>query len=459
MATVEQGCLFVKDEVEGREEAQQPVRAPASACAAGARTGGGAALGTLTKSFGHKFEVIDQETGEIQGFTVKEGTRECVPAEPSKEEAVRAARVTRMMLGRSARKLMKGYVTPLGKPWRVVGCTWRRTARMVSIYKTCEHSWAHFRGLMICGSVWTCPGCAAKISEARREEVGQAFDSWEGRGVEGVAEPTVYMLTLTFSHSRTDDVAELVKRLRLALVKLRQHRDYRALQRWAGFEGLIRALEVTHGEANGWHPHVHELWFMENKLTDVMLRLLRRDLFRLWHTACGNAGLALPNRKHGLKFEKAQLSSYVAKWGADRELTQAHSKKGRGESSTPFDLLRRYGEGDERAGKLFATFASAFYGSRQLFWSPGLKAKFGIEEVSDEEHAERQEVESVLVTMLTADEWRAVRSEMYEARALVLELAESGGRDAVREFVASLFGRDALREFVSRKKLVEHSPK
>ncbi|MGI2002405.1 hypothetical protein, partial [Shewanella frigidimarina] len=34
---------------------------------------------------------------------------------------------------------------------------------------------AYYHGLMSCGSIWTCPICAAKVSERRRQELKSAL--------------------------------------------------------------------------------------------------------------------------------------------------------------------------------------------------------------------------------------------------------------------------------------------
>lgn len=438
MATVEQGCLFVNDPPQ--EKAGRPAGASASACAAGAPAGGEAALGNLTKSTGHFRDVIDEKTGEIQRFSLDSKRREWVAVSAHTEaDELREVRAARFALHRAARYALRGQQTPRAKDWRVVSCAWRRTAGQVSVYKTRDASRAHFKGLMLCGSVWTCPACAAKISEHRKAEVLAAAETVRAQG------GAVMMLTLTFAHTRNDDVAKLVKCLREALGKLRDHRAYKGLLRYVGFRGLIRALEVTHSDANGWHPHIHELWFLKGAgLTDAQLRVVRRELFNVWEVACVKAGLGKPNRKHGIRFEPAQVANYVAKWGIESELTKAHIKRGRGGSATPFDLLRGFAEGDERAGALFRSFATAFYGARQLFWSRGLKAELAVPDVDDQSIVESDDAESDLVGQISAQEWRAVLRQPYEARAVVLDLAERGGREAMREYVRGLLSRSAI---------------
>lgn len=437
MATVEQGCLFVK-QGEGQSEAAPPARALASACAAGARAGGAAALGNLPKSIGQIREVIDEKTGEIQRFRLDPKRREYVLV-VDEAAAVNEARSGRFMLQKVSRNVLKGSKTPRGMDWRVVGCTHRRVAAEVAVLKNKATKRARFGGLRICGSVWTCPVCAAKISEHRRGEIHAATD------VHTEAGGGIYMLTLTFSHKRADEVAQLVKALKRALKLLRDHRTYKQCKQYIDYVGLIRALEVTYGDANGWHPHVHELWFTAKKLSRAQQRLVQKEIFEAWRVACVSAGLGEPNRKQGVTFIEAESAQeYVVKfgrepkWGVGSELAKSHTKKGRMASLTPFDLLRLAGEGDARAGALFETFAHAFYGSRQLFWSRGLKKAFGIDEVSDEEAAELDDGEAELVARLSAHDWRAVLRQPYESRGLLLQLAENGGVGAVREYVDGL---------------------
>ena len=436
MATLEQGSLFVNGE--GTGAAAAAGAGCASACAARDALAAKRPLGNLPKSIGQIREVVDENTGEIQRFRLDSKRREYVPVVDD-ATSVNEARSGRFMLQKVSRSVLKGEHNPRGMDWRVVGCTHRRIAAEVAVLRNKATAKARFGGLRICGSVWTCPVCAAKISEHRRAEIHAATDTHTQAG------GGIYMLTLTFSHKRADDVAKLVKALKRALKLLRDHRTYKGCKQYINYVGLIRALEVTYGDANGWHPHVHELWLTAGKLTRAQVRLVQKEIFEAWRVACISAGLGEPNRKQGVTFIEAESAQeYVTKfgrepkWGVGSELAKAHTKRGRLASMTPFDLLRLAGEGDARAAALFRTFATAFYGARQLFWSRGLKKLFGIDEISDEEAAELEEGEAELVTRITAAQWRAVLRQPYDARGLVLELAENGGESAVLEFVVRL---------------------
>ena len=54
-----------------------------------------------------------------------------------------------------------------------------------------------------------------------------------------------------------------------------------------GYEGLIRSLEVMHG-ANGWHPHNHELWFLDEEIDHLEFQ---EFINNKWLEVCIKAGL------------------------------------------------------------------------------------------------------------------------------------------------------------------------
>jgi hypothetical protein len=295
---------------------------------------------------------------------------------------------------------------------------------------------AHFAGLMVCGSVWTCPPCAAKVSERRKQEIVKATDTHKRAG------GGLYMVTYTFAHGRDDQLGQTMDKLTKARQHMRRQRAYRDLVKSVGFVGDVRTLEVTYGDANGWHPHEHCLWLVAKPLTDRQQRSLRSTMFDLWKNACQICGLGTPNRKNGVNvIEADSAAEYMAKfgrepkWGVASELTKQHVKSGRAKSMTPFDLLRAAHDGEGRFGPLFVQFAHAFFGKQQVRWSRGLKAAFGIDEVTDEELAAQEAEDAVVIIRVTPQEWKAVLARPHDERSVLLELAEAGGYLAVRTYL------------------------
>jgi len=116
----------------------------------------------------------------------------------------------------------------------------------------------------------------------------------------------------------------------------------------------------------------------------------------------------------------------------------AHVKKARGDRFTPFDLLRNYmHENDKQVGAKFVEFAEAMKGKRQLFWTKGLKSRFGIDDMDDEQLAAKIEDDTLMLGKIPFDKWRAVIR--YNARATLLILGQKHGFEKVEQVVDDLY--------------------
>lgn len=403
--------------------------APQPACGERSEPQAGAgALVNIAKFAATFREVLDEKTGEIQRFRYDHKRFEFVLDLGDESEA----RNQRFTLQSASRRLLPSE--------RVSKCLRSLVSDGdVALLKHLETSKVHFGGLQTCGSVWHCPICAAKVSERRKLEIREAVDTHiaAGGGVE--------MVTLTVRHGREDVLQRLMDCLRVALSKMRAHRDYKELRKLFAVVGSIRALEVTHGQANGWHPHFHELWLFPAPLTVRQRTTLQRLLFSAWKASSVAAGLPAPNRQRGVHIQRAESAAdYVSKWGCEprwevgSELAKANSKRSKTKGKTPFDLLRDYSSGDKQAGALFAEFAKAFKGFNQVRWTPGLKAAFGIADVSNEEIAASQDERATKLGRVRKAQWSMVLRQPFETRPLVLRVAETGGFPAVQRFMRSL---------------------
>lgn len=254
---------------------------------------------------------------------------------------------------------------------------------------------AEFADVHTCGSVWMCAVCAAKITSGRRNELVAGIAGWRDRGGE------VYLATRTISHDKYSlTLPQLIgaEGLAGALSRAKGGRRFAALNAAAGVVGTVRALEVTHGEINGWHPHTHELifarpgererllshrtrWIRElikrglAGMRDTMTRAERAEQLRYLRRHAYTVQLGDKAAEYVAKFGMEPTTENGGRWGHASELTKGHQKTGqRLTGRTPFGLLALNVEGDHRAGYLFREFALAFRGRSQLYWSPGLRA-------------------------------------------------------------------------------------
>lgn len=63
---------------------------------------------------------------------------------------------------------------------------------------------------------------------------------------------------------------------------------------------------------------------------------------------------------------------------------------------------------------------------------------FGIKELNDEKIGVVQEEDTYEMCKITKEDWKKVLAQSYEARSLILKLAETGKAEAVQSFIASL---------------------
>ena len=333
---------------------------------------------------------------------------------------------------------LQSYARELLKAERVSFCLRRPIPkRDVDVMYAPASRSAHFSGLQVCASVWLCPVCAAKISERRRIELSAGVTSWRAVGPHSVV-----LVTLTLQHSRGQNLSSVLKTVKRAYHLLRRGRWWMQFSEAAGVVGSVRALEVTHG-SNGWHPHLHILFFLSEPPSPVLPDVLKH---RWMQCVASDGGFASYNHGCDVKVADDEIAEYIAKWGheptkpiwtASHEVAKAVVKKGRVGGRTAFQLLADFADGDEDASTYFLHYASVFKGERQLYWSQGLRELLGLaEEKSDQDLAEEQSEVAIILATLTWEQWRVVLGN--DARADLLLVASSGDASAVRSWLAGL---------------------
>lgn len=321
----------------------------------------------------------------------------------------------------AAANLLKGHDDRLAV--RLSHCGYVARQQVVALERDAATRRAGFDGLKTCASVWCCPCCSPRISAKRKDELDALLAGARAGGL------AVVMLTLTARHDRSMALASFLDALKAAKKLLRQRRDWRAVVKPV-FVGSVTATEVTQG-GNGWHPHFHEILVLDCSPADALG--LVESLRSGWLANLNGVGLSGNHAAFQVQSANA-VGAYVAKFGAAEELALAGSKRGRNGSRGPWQLLEDARDGDKRAAALWIEYALAFRGRRQLVWSPGLKARFGVGEVSDEDAAAEIEpapVAEVLRSWAGSGEcWRSARRR----RVQLVRAAEIGDSLDVAEF-------------------------
>lgn len=296
------------------------------------------------------------------------------------------------------------------------------------------HARGALRKLRTCRNLWACPVCSSIITERRRKEL-QALDA--AARSQGLR---VVMVTLTFSHRRWDRLSDILGALLKALDRLWSGRAAEAFRRRWAMVGMVRALEVTHSELNGWHPHCHLLVYLPKEMDP---KAFGGEMAERWLWALSRVGLSGDEHACRVDDTDAAITAYLAKWGHEpswdeaAELTKQPVKRGRGAHSTPFDLLAASDAGDTRAGELFVEYVRAFYRRRQLQPTQGLyKLLLGDEAATDDELMDESEARAWLLASIRAGAWRRVPAN--DAVPELLQAGASGDFGRVVELVAAV---------------------
>lgn len=276
-------------------------------------------------------------------------------------------------------------------------------AASVEVRRNPENNTAHFRGLEVCSRVWTCPVCSARITNQRREELSKALAAAKLAGYFPI------LVTYTLRHSYRDKLETVLDALQGALRTFKSGRAYQDIKHEYSVLGGIRALEITYGE-NGWHPHIHELIFLEKPISEQQISGLKKWYFDRWKATLQKVGFDA-SFQHGIDIRTANsdIADYIAKygrepheqgWNVEHELAKAPSKSAHRDGLTPFQLLDSHDVGDDRAGQLFIEYAVVMEHRRQLVWSAGLRKLLQLpDELLDEQLPlidETPEVETVI---------------------------------------------------------------
>lgn len=182
---------------------------------------------------------------------------------------------------------------------------------------------AGIEGLVSCGSVWSCPVCAAKVAAKRAEELATVLDKVHESG------GSAFMLTLTIKHSAGD---------RLGLSKDERHRrgvlDRRRKWRQRLDKIADRRDHREVAEAKGWDVDKHQA-----DADDIAEASIRKDI-----------------RKNDPDFASVGRAAREQRERDERELVELNGKQGCWDAVTgawhAATSGRAWAEAQDRAGLL-----------------------------------------------------------------------------------------------------------
>lgn len=198
---------------------------------------------------------------------------------------------------------------------------------------------ARVRGLCQCEDAKVCPVCASLRSLEEGEELQLAIDAHRQLGGD------VLMMTFTVPHHRGDTLEETRDLVTTAYRKVKSGTPWLGAKTTTGMRdkigycGATKVVEVTYG-SNGWHPHVHALWFLKEQLKEKDLKELRAWLRERWRKKVASKGGKEPHPERGVQVHSGENAGrYMAKMGLGRETSGLAHKAALGGNMTPFEML------------------------------------------------------------------------------------------------------------------------
>lgn len=343
------------------------------------------------------------------------------------------------------------------------------------------------KGLNRCASVWACPVCEAVIRGQRATDADKAITEHVRRG------GMVLFVTFTVRHWSNHDLEDLIR------VQVRQvWKGLLSGRKWArsepgnlrnrlGVVGTIRVIEVTVGQVNGWHPHLHVAVFLGGRQdpkpkrgsgekwdptvreyfrpTDEDLDTFEAEWKAAWIGGVTAANAAFrPSARDGVDFKRvytvkdaAAIGNYISKiqgtdvnsdWSVGAELARGDVKQARGGNMKAMDILFRLaalrggqvaddlpGWGSiEQLAALWSEYELTTKGGQNMAWSEGLKRAYDIGTDDDQDAADRQAVDAEDAG--TANDRMmhlSARTQLEIGRKRVMVEVGEAARDAVRQ--------------------------
>lgn len=188
---------------------------------------------------------------------------------------------------------------------------------------------SRINNLVHCSSIYQCNICQQRILSRRQKELEIINNQHLLTG------GSIYLITLTVKHDKYDSFDGLLGSsktntgiLGAYSYLVSKDRSFKKILEKYNIQMSCRVFETTWGKNNGFHAHIHSLFYMKTKLSIEELDNFREELYKLWVKSVKKVGLKLPNNTNGIDIKDgSKAGSYLAKWSMSNELTGVLDKK------------------------------------------------------------------------------------------------------------------------------------
>ena len=221
---------------------------------------------------------------------------------------------------------------------RIQFCGYAVNANINQPIKLCKNDKGglFFNGVANCGGYWRCPVCALKISENKKELLSGLIDAHQSKGF------SIGFLTLTVRHGNQDTLKKSLDKISKNYRSFQNQRFFSRNKIDFGLIGQVKTLEITWSNTNGWHPHLHILFFYRNSNVKQNEKF-QKEFIKRWASYKDNDG-TIGGQNQQMLINDESLSNYLAKYDITSEMTKGQIKSSKG--LTPFTALAKLACGD-----------------------------------------------------------------------------------------------------------------
>lgn len=285
----------------------------------------------------------------------------------------------------------------------------------------------YFNGIANCGGYWRCPVCAVKISEHKKEFLSKLIIEHQKKGLK------VGFLTLTVRHKKTEPLKKSLDKLLKNYRQFQMSRFFQKSKAENGFIGQVKTLEITWSEDNGWHPHLHLLYFY-NSDSYVNAQSFQMDVISRWFKFKDNNGLLKAQNQQVLN---SDISDYVAKYDITSEMTKGQIKGSKG--LTPFTALGKLCLGDfetfeekRRLYALYTCYVEQTFGKHFVNVSNSIRELYKefLEDIdkTDDEIVNESDIDEILLK-ISVNVWKKICKN--DLQPLIINKFKENGLDGV----------------------------
>ena len=282
------------------------------------------------------------------------------------------------------------------------------------------------------GSPWSClGGCRRRIAGRWAHRLSDLLTAVDTAG-HGAT-----LATFTVRHHAGQQLAWLLDQLAGSWAQLLRNRAGRRVLDRFRVEGQVRVVEITRGEASGWHPHYHVLFVHDTPLSAELARAFGEQLFDVWVSYLGKRGLTAIEHGGGMDCRPIDLgngndvAAYLNKVGF--ELAGEHLKTARRvENITPEQLFAEFADtGNVAYLELWEEYEQATHGRQRISPAKELFRRYGVAALETDQEIVNEDAGGAEVIALPSESWRSLAGR----RAGELQIiAEQGGREAAAAY-------------------------